>query len=114
MNIKIISDTITEKELREIAKEFYATMVKGAVDIERGILALGGEYHIDASNVLTEGGSKQQNVWGFNLYPNEEGEQRVEYVALINIRPGLGNRDMYIEDAGIREKIYSIVNTLVP
>ena len=114
MNIKIVTEKISRAEAKEIGKEFYKEMVKGVADIEQGIIALGGKWHIDANTVLVEAGSRQSAVWGFNLYPNEEGEQRVEYVALINIRPGLGNRDMYIEDAGIREKIYSIVNTLVP
>ena len=43
MNIKIINKKITESELREIAKDFYGEMVKGAVDVEREILAVGGE-----------------------------------------------------------------------
>lgn len=33
MLIKIIDQKITESELREIAKEFYADMVNGVVDV---------------------------------------------------------------------------------
>ena len=68
MSIKIIGKKITESELREIAKDFYGDMVKGVVDIERGIIAMGGEYHMDANVMLIENGSKQQNIWGFNWY----------------------------------------------
>jgi hypothetical protein len=114
MNIRIITKPITRAEAKEIAKEFYVDMVKGAVDIEREIIALGGQWHMDANSVLTGDGSSQSAVWGFNLYPDKEGDDRVEYVALINIRPALGNRDMFIEDAGIRRKILSIIKTLIP
>lgn len=94
--------------------EVYGTMVKGVADIERGVIALGGKWHMDANTKLTENGSKQNMVWGFNLYPETNGEERVEYVALINIRPALGNRDMYIEDAMIREKMRVIIDRLIP
>lgn len=114
MRIEIITKAITRAETREIAKEIYGTMVKGVADIERGIIALGGKWHMDANTKLMEHGSKQDSVWGFNLYTNKEGEERVEYVALINIRPVLGNRDMYIEDPTIRGKMRSIIDRLIP
>lgn len=114
MRIEIIKRPITRAEAQEIAKEFYGNMVKGAADIERGVIALGGKWHMDANMKLIEGGSKQNSVWGFNVYVEEDGEERIEYVALINIRPALGNRDMYIEDRVIREKIRSIIDRLIP
>ena len=114
MRIEIITEPRTRAEAKEIAKEIYGRMVKGAADIERGIIALGGKWHMDANTKLTDSGSKQNSVWGFNFYPEKEGEERVEYVALINIRPGLGNRDMYIEDRAIREKIRTIIDRLIP
>lgn len=49
MNIRIIETPITRAEAKEIAKEFYIDMVKGVVDVEREIIALGGEWHIDAN-----------------------------------------------------------------
>lgn len=109
MNIKIVSKKITEKELQEIAQEFYNDMVKGVVDIESGILAIGGEYHMDANNVLIESGSKQQNVWGFNWYLNKMGEERIEYVSLINIRPAQDNRTMEVQDLSLRAKMKIII-----
>src|SRR3989344_1841170 len=68
MNIQIINKKISETELKKIAEEFYGSMIKGVVDIELGVLAMGGEYHMDANMILIENGSKQQNVWGFNWY----------------------------------------------
>lgn len=113
MNIKIVRDKITRAEAKEIGKEFYKEMVKGVADIGRGIIALGGQWHIDANNALIEDGSRQADVWGFNLYPDKSGDEELEYVALINIRPAAGNRDMYIENPEIRKKIRSLVKKLL-
>ena len=60
----IITENISQSELKELAKEFYVEMVKGVADIERGIIALGGEWHADANQVLIEDDSKQNNLWG--------------------------------------------------
>jgi hypothetical protein len=109
MNIKIIDKKITDIELREIAKDFYGDMVKGVVDIEKEILAMGGEYHMDANNVLIEDNSKQQNIWGFNWYFNKNGDERIEYISLINIRPAQGNRVMEIQDVILRDKMKAII-----
>lgn len=49
MNIKIISQPITRAEALKIGQEFYVEMTKGVVDIQREIIALGGEYHMDAN-----------------------------------------------------------------
>lgn len=113
MLIKIITEPITRAEALEIAQEFYGEMVKGVVDLEREIIALGGEYHMDANNVLIENGSAQPNVWGFNIYPNLEGEEFIEYTSLINIRPQAGNRTMLVEDESIKDKIKKIIEKLV-
>ena len=109
MEIKIIKDSIGKKELLEIAKDFYIDMIKGVVDIEREILAVGGEYHIDANTVLIENGSKQQNIWGFNWYFDRTGDERIEYVSLINIRPAQGNRAMEVQDASLRDTMKIII-----
>ena len=109
MNIKIINKKITESELREIAKDFYVVMVKGVVDIEREIIAIGGEYHMDANIILIENGSEQQNVWGFNWYFDKNGDERIEYVSLINIRPKQGNMTMEVQDVFLRDKMKTII-----
>jgi hypothetical protein len=38
--------------------------IKLAVDVERNILAGGGEYHADCEEALLEDGSRQEDVWG--------------------------------------------------
>ena len=109
MIIKLINQKITESELREIAKDFYIVMIKGVVDVERGILAMGGEYHIDANIVLIENGSRQQDIWGFNWYFDRAGDERIEYVSLINIRPAQGNRTMEVQDMSLRETMKAMI-----
>ncbi len=111
MNIKIVKDTIGHSEVEELAKEFYRDMIKGVVDLEREIIALGGEYHIDANNVLISDGSKQKDIWGFNL--NLGGDIDIEYTALINIRPAAGNNGMTINDGAIRDKMKKIITKRV-
>ncbi len=109
MNIKIIDKKITESELREIAKDFYGEMIKGVVDIEREILALGGEYHMDANNKLIENGSRQQNIWGFNWYFDKKRSEEIEYVSLINIRPKQNNRTMEVQNISLRDRMRTII-----
>ena len=114
MNIKIINDPIALEEVQELAQELYRDMVKGVVDIERGVIALGGEWHMDANAVLIADGSSQKNVWGFNVYTDERGDAAIKFVSLINIRPSQGSRNMEIQDAELRNKIREIVERLIP
>lgn len=109
MIIRIVEDTISLEELREIAKEYYIDMVKGVVDISTGRIAFGGEYHMDANVKILENRSIQTDVWGFNLYVNQPAGSRIEFTSLINIRPQVGNRSMEVEDEAIRKKMQDIV-----
>jgi len=113
MNIRIITEGITIEEAREIAREFYTDMVKGVVDIEREIVALGGEYHMDANQKLTESGSRQKDIWGFNFYVDKGKEERLEYTSLINIRPVSGNKSMVVEDENVRVRMKKIINSKI-
>lgn len=110
MQIKIVPDKISKEELREIAKEYYIDMIKGVVDVETGVVVFGGEYHMDANVLILKHGSKQANVWGFNIYVDRPQMEWIEYTSLINIRPQSGNRTMEIENKELREKIHKIVS----
>jgi hypothetical protein len=113
MNIKLIIKPITKAEALEIAKEFYVDMVKGVVDIEKEIIALGGEYHIDANEMLIKNGSKQNNIWGFNIYPKQTEDNWIEYTSLINIRPMVKNMTMVVEDKNTRDIMKKIIEKLI-
>jgi hypothetical protein len=105
MRIHIIRQRATEKESREMLEELE-TYIKLAIDVERNVLAVGGEYHADFEEALLEDGSRQEDLWGADWYPESK---TVGLVALINIRPRQGNHGMEIEEPNLRAKIETIV-----
>jgi hypothetical protein len=113
MEIKVIVDAISPDELREIAKQQFGDMVKAVVDVERGLMAIGGELHSDEEAVLLDQGSKQRHLWGINLYPDKPLDEWIEFDSMINVRPATGNRSRYVESRKLRETVTRIVNRLV-
>ena len=111
--MKIVNERMQLKELKEMAANGFGNFVKAVVDIEKGIMAIDGELHSDEQALLLENGSKQENLWGINLYPQLKGEDLVEFDAMINLRPFQGNRSRGINDLQIRQKIGVIVDKLV-
>ena len=111
--MKLIDSKISKAELVEIAKERFGDMVKAVVDVELGIMIVGGELHADEEAMLLERGSKQENLWGINIYVDMPEEDRIEFDSMINIRPRQNNRSRDVLDEGIRKKIAVIVNDLV-
>jgi hypothetical protein len=99
----------TTEQTAEMQQE-YGSMIKLAVDIRRSLLAGGGEMNADCEQVLLEHGSEQDDIWGANWYP---GEQRIEYEALINIQPRLGNRGIVIQSEDIRRKVEQITRKIL-
>ncbi len=113
MEIKIAEKEITLEELKEIAKDGFGDFVKGVCDIEKEVLALGGELHSDCYEALIVNGSCGGDIWGFNIFPDLPKERCLEFTSLINIRPNLGNRSMEIQDKEIKEKIAKIIKKIV-
>lgn len=92
---------------------FFRNMIKAVVDIENEIIAVDAELHADLEAFLLEEGSKQEDLWGINLYLEKEKKDWIEYTALINIRPSLNNRWMEIENQKVRKRIENIVKKLI-
>ena len=113
MEIRIIQDKISRPELEQIASITFGELVKAVVDLEKGIIAIGGDLHSDEEALLLEQGSKQENLWGINLYPKDTSEKWIEFDSVINIRPTLNNRSRGVENPKVKEKIVKIVNSLV-
>jgi hypothetical protein len=111
--MKIIRDKITLIELNELAGKSFGQLVKAVVDIEKEIMVVDAELHADQEALLLEEGSEQSNLWGINLYPQEEGEKFIEFDSMINLRPSQGNRSRGVEDPEIRRSIIVLVNKLV-
>ncbi len=114
MEILIVREPVDKETLDALANEWHQVLVKGVADISRVVVALGGEWHIDANNKLIEDGSEQENLWGFNIYPKERGGAAIEYNSLINIRPLQGNRSMEITSEEIRNAVRKTVALAVP
>jgi hypothetical protein len=111
--IDIISDSISRQRLEELALARFGDMVKAVVDVEKGIMAVGGELHADEEALLIEQGSKQENLWGINIYINEPMPQAIEFDSMINLRPAQNNRTRGVEDASLRKIIIEIVTKLI-
>ena len=107
--MKIIRDTLAREELRQMAAGMFGDLVKAVVDVERGLIAVDAELHSDLEALLLQDGSTQRQLWGINLYPDLEGDEFVEFDAMINMRPSQGNRSRGVEDAALRAKIVGIV-----
>jgi hypothetical protein len=114
MEIKIIKEPITRFELKKIAQEGFGDLVKAVVDVERRIMAVSGELHMDELELLVEKeGSNHQNIWGINLYPEKEGEEFIEFDSMVNLKPAFGNRTRGVDAVEIQKKIIEIVQKLI-
>jgi hypothetical protein len=110
---RIIREPISRGDLRVLAEARFGDMVKAVVDIQRGIMAAGGELHSDDEARLIEDGSVQADLWGINLYPEETGAGWLEFDSMINVRPSQGNRSRDVEEPLRREAIEAVVRRLV-
>jgi hypothetical protein len=107
------AQTISLDEIRTLAKERFGDMIKGVVDLGRGILLLDADLHADQEASLLADGSQQADLWGINLYPDVAGEDWLEFDSMINLRPSFGNRSRGVDDAATRAAIVAFVLRVV-
>ena len=107
--MQILLHPITREDLKLIAKNTFGDMVKCVADVRRNLLAIDADLHADLERLLLEDGSNQENLWGFNLWVEEEGEDFVEFDSLINIRAWQGNPSRDVLNQEIRDAIKKIV-----
>lgn len=88
-------------------------MIKGVVDLARGILVLDADMHADQEADLLADGSTQADLWGVNLYPDLAGDDWLEFDSVINLRPSFGNRSRGVDDPATQTAIASLVARLV-
>lgn len=109
----MIKEEISLDKLKKIAKDSFGDFVKAVVDVERGIMAVGGELHSDEEAFLLQDGANQKDLWGINLYPEIQTDDWIEFDSVINIRPSQGNYTRSVDHSEIREKVIDIVNKLI-
>jgi hypothetical protein len=113
METEIIEMAVPLEHLRKLAEGGFGNLVKAVVDVDQGIMAIGGELHADEEAVLLERGSKQHHLWGINIYTDLPKDERIEFDSMINIRPSQGNRSRGVDDPAMRDNISRIVAHLV-
>jgi uncharacterized protein DUF5674 len=104
---------IAIEELRTLARGRFGDMVKGVMDLRRGVLLLDADMHADQEASLLAEGAAQEDLWGINLYPDVEGADWLEFDSMINLRPSFGNRSRGVDDAATREAIAAFVDRVV-
>jgi len=105
MSIVVIDKEVGKEDIKKASEE-YVLYIKIVVDIESRIIAIGGQWHADAENILIENGSTQKSLWGGGI---DLSSKEIDYNALINIRPQQGNDSMEILDKEIKRKFEKIV-----
>ena len=112
-DILILDRRVTREELAPRVEQPFGVMVKYVVDVRRELIALGGELHADAEQMLLDSGSRQADLWGANYYPGLGPDQCIEFTALINIRPSQENRGMAVGDPELREAIRRLTSRFI-
>lgn len=110
--IELVEAPRPRAELQSLAVATFGDMVKAVVDVQRRVIAIGGELHADLESFLLEKNSVQANLWGINLYPSLPLEEWIEFDSMINLRPSQNNRSRSVDDRDLRQKISEIVNEL--
>ena len=108
MALLIIKEKISKETFQKIAAEssYGDAIVKVVADIQRNVIAVGCDFHMDCAEELFENGSLTQNLWGANIYPKDK---KIDFISLINIKPAENNRSMEIQNEEIKRKIEEII-----
>jgi len=107
--MKVVEEKISLSEIKEMASRMFNSLVKATVDVEKGILVVDADLHSDEEAYLLDKGSKQENIWGINIYPDKDIQNMIEFDSIINVRPSFGNNSRGVEDKDIQKKITDIV-----
>jgi hypothetical protein len=87
----ILREPISRNALKVVASGQFGDMVKAVVDVRRSVIALGGDLHSDGESALLNDGSRQDDLWGINLYPDERGEG-LPSITRMRVQPSVGSR----------------------
>ena len=108
MRLHLLRKAPTCEQLQDML-EAQGSYIKPAVDVAQGVVVGGGEYHADCEEILLEQGSRQEDIWGADWYPES---RTVTFGALINIRPRQDNRSMEVQDPTLRVRIEHVVRAV--
>jgi hypothetical protein len=57
MEIIMVDEPISRQQLKEIGEPQFGSYVKAVVDVDRAVMAVGGDFHADEEAFLLERGS---------------------------------------------------------
>ena len=113
MEILLVETPISREQLKEMGERQFGSYAKAVVDVNKAIMAVGGDFHADEEAFLLDLGSSQKDLWGINLHFDLQLPDMVEFDSIINIRPRQGNPSRGVEDSTLRENVLKIVGALV-
>lgn len=101
MGVVIVKSKLTKEDVNS-AREEYDNFFKITIDVNQGIVAIGGEYHFDAEQILVrEYKSKNSNIWGGGYYIDNK---TYTSNAHLNYKPNLDNPSGEILNEKTRKK----------
>jgi len=107
--LRVVKSKATKEDIQKMAKD-YEEYIKIVVDVERKILAGGGERHFEGEQKLLKNGSKQENLWGGGI---DWETKEIDYNSVINLRPSQNNPSREILSEEIRKKFDTIIKELL-
>ena len=110
-----VDKTISIADLKAMAARKFGNLVKAVIDIRLQRIVVDAELHSDEEAYLLENGSKQEDLWGINLYPELDplDEEFIEFDSMINLRPSQGNISRGVENVDIRRTITETIRKAV-
>ncbi len=78
--VQIVSSPISLAELQRLAEPYDGDFVKAVIDVQREVMAIGGDLHADEETVLLESGGPRRDLWGIKLYvgrPNQNSSSSI-------------------------------------
>lgn len=96
MKIRVLKkkQKISFRDLRVLGKEYYEDILVGAVDLESGAIAFGGEFSHDCRDALIDDGIPMENIWGFKMLFDEKPSHKDIEFSLADVRPCEGNIEL--------------------
>ena len=111
----VLTQRITGEQLFQLEEElFFDDIMKGVVDISKGLLAVNAELHSDLEALLLALGSNQKDLYGINILADT---YETEFDSLINPprnrEAGFPRAGRTVADPAARKKIEEVINTWI-
>lgn len=107
--MKLIEEKLKKEEIDELKRK-YGSYLKLTVDLKKEVMVAGCQLHTDGERILLERGSRSSDIWGGGI---DLENKLIDFSAVLNLRPNVGNDSMEILDEKKRKKFSEIVRRLL-